>query len=521
MDTFTNKKTESLWTATAPVSKYDALKGKVEVDVAVIGGGITGLTTALLLKQRGKKVALIERSHIGTGESGHTTAHLTEVIDTGYQSLVSDFGKKGARMAAESSRAAIDLIEHWVSEFSIDCDFTRVPAYKYTESRKDVRELRKEVRAMRRAGVDAEMTSDVPLPFRVQAAIRVKNQAQFHPRKYFLALAQQIHGDGSYVFEKTRAVEIKDGTPCHITTENGSLLAHDIVVATNSPINTRFAMHTKVASYRTYAMAISLKGQRLEPGLYWDTANPYHYTRVLNAQDTATLVVGGEDHKTGMHEDTEASFSALEKYCRQHFDVDAIEAHWSGQIMEPVDGLPYIGLAPFSKNSYVATGYSGNGMTFGTVAGILLSDELLGHKNKWASLYDATRIKPLASLTTFLHENKDFPLCMIKDRVASPEATSINDVQPGEGKIVAIEGEKVAVFHDESGSIHAVSPVCTHMGCLVHFNNAERSWDCPCHGSRFAPDGTVLNGPAITALKPVDISAKKKAEPAPDTSTAA
>lgn len=509
MEPLSNKKTESYWTATTEQTKYAALKGKIEVDVAIVGGGITGLTAALRLKQAGKKVAVLERTHIASGDTGHTTAHLTEVIDTRYYKLVSDFGSKGARMAAESSRAAIDQIESWVSEFNIDCDFMRVPAYLYTESRRGVRELRKEARAMRRAGVEAEMTTDVPLPFRVQAAIRVKNQAQFHPRKYLLALAEKIHGDESYVFEKTKVTDMVEGDPCHLTTENGSVVAKEVIFATYSPINSKFIMPTKIPAYRTYAVAVKLRNQRLEPGLYWDTADPYHYTRAVNGELTDVLIIGGEDHKTGMLEDTESRFGRLAAYCRDHFDVDTIETRWSGQILEPIDGLPYIGLSPMSKHFYISTGYTGNGMTFGTIGGMLTSDLILGHKNKWADLYDASRVKPKASAFSFINENKDYPLCMIKDRIKPAEAQSIDEVKPGEGKIVAHHGEKVAVYHDTNGAIFAVSPVCTHMGCLVHFNNAEQSWDCPCHGSRFAVNGEVMNGPAVTALKPVDLTVSK------------
>lgn len=513
MDTLSNRKTESYWTATTPQKKYAALKGKIEVDVAIVGGGITGLTAAMRLKQAGKRVAVLERTHIANGESGHTTAHITEVIDTRYYKLVSDFGAKGARMAAESSRAAIDQIEKWVSEFNIDCDFMRVPAFLYAESRRDVRELRKEACAMRRAGVEAEMTTEVPLPFRVQAAIRVKDQAQFHPRKYLLALAEKIHGDESHIFEKTKVVDMTDGDPCHLTTENGSVIAKEAIFATNTPINNRFFLHTKLAAYRTYAIAVKVSKQSLEPGLYWDTAEPYHYTRVVSGEMNDTLIIGGEDHKTGMVEDTETRFRKLESYSRDHFAVDTVETRWSGQVLEPVDGLPYIGLNSMSKHFYVAAGFAGNGMTFGTISGMLLSDLITGHKNKWADLYDATRVKPWASALTYLHENKDYPLCMLADRVRPAEARSIDEVKPGEGKIVAHNGEKVAVYHDPNGAVYAVSPVCTHMGCLVHFNNSEQSWDCPCHGSRFAVNGEVMNGPAVTALKPVDLTvAKPEAE---------
>lgn len=496
----------SLWSASTSETNYESLKGKCEVDAVVVGGGITGLTAAYLLKKAGKKVAVIEKSRIATGESGQTTSHTTEVIDSRYETLISHFGKRGAATAAESSRAAIQFIENTARELKIDCEFKRVPAYLYAESKRDVRELKRELEAMRRSGIDAQWVDAVPIPVMAQGAIRVEGQAQFHPRKYLLALAQYIHGDGSFVFERSRATEIKDGEPCEVHSENGQIIARDVIVATNSPVSNRFSVHTKIAAYRTYAIAFKAHRGPFEAGLFWDNREPYHYTRFHGDY----LIVGGEDHKTGMVEDTEANFKKLEDYCQAHFGFDEVAYRWSGQVLEPVDGLPFIGRNVASKHQYIATGYSGNGMTFGTLGGMITSDLVLGLKNPWASLYQATRFKPLSSVREFVMENKDYPTCMIKDRVLPAQAQSIDEVKPGEGKLVEIEGRKVAVYHDDLGAIQAVSPVCPHMGCLVHFNKSEKTWDCPCHGSRFDTNGRVLNGPAVSDLEPVAIATKKK-----------
>lgn len=501
--------TESLWTATTEPTRYNALKGRIDVDVAVVGAGITGLTAALMLQEAGKSVALIERSHIATGETGHTTAHITAILDTPYHQIIRNFGRNKARLVAQSHQAAIRHIENWTHEFNIDCDFIRLPAFRYTEaddSIKNVRELHRELNALEEVGIEASFTDKTPLPFLTNGALRIEHQAQFHPRKYLLALARRFEEKGGLIFEKNQVTQTHEGKPCRLHTENGEVVAKDVLFATNTPISDRFFLHTKLEPLRTYAMALKLKRESPSLGLFWDMADPYHYIRW---QDDL-LIVGGEDHKTGIETDTLARYAKLEEYCRSHFDVASIEYRWSGQILDPVDGLAYIGRDSFSRHFYVASGYMGNGMTFGTLGGWICSDLILGRKNQWASVYDAKRIKPRASLRSFISHNKDYPICMLKDRMTAPEATSIDQVARGEGKIVAHEGKKVAVYHDDTGAIQALSPVCTHMGCYVHFNNAEKTWDCPCHGSRFGTDGRVLNGPALSALEPVAIKTRAK-----------
>ena len=508
MNTSKSGNTQSLWTATTEPTRYNALKGRVDADVAVVGAGITGLTAAIMLQEAGKSVVLLERSHIGTGETGRTTAHITAILDTPYHDIIRDFGRAKARLVAQSQQSAIRQIESWTHEFNIDCDFTRLPAFRYTEKDhkvKNARELHRELKSLARVGIESSFTDKVPLPFLTNGAMRVENQAQFHPGKYLFGLAHRFEKRGGRIFEKTHVTETHHGTPCRLHTENGEVVAQDIVFATNTPISDRFFLHTKIEPYRTYAMALKLRSGSPSLGLFWDMEDPYHYIRWHGD----LLIVGGEDHKTGTGQDTLSHFARLEEYCRARFDVESVAYRWSGQILNPVDGLAYIGRDAFSKHFYVASGYMGNGMTFGTLGGWICADLVLGRKNDWASLYDARRIKPRASIRSFLSYNKDYPICMIKDRITAPEAASIDDVARGEGKIVSHEGRKVAVYHDDSGSIQALSPACTHMGCNVHFNNSEKTWDCPCHGSRFGTDGRVLNGPALMALEPIKLKSVK------------
>jgi glycine/D-amino acid oxidase-like deaminating enzyme/nitrite reductase/ring-hydroxylating ferredoxin subunit len=468
------------------------------VDVVVVGGGIAGLTTAWLLKRAGKKVAVLEMNRLLTGQTGQTTAHLTELLDTPYYELISDFGEKGARLAATSSRASIEQIATLAQELGVDCGFQRVPMFRYAETEDELRDLRKEVDAAKQVGLRASFTQDVPVPYPVKGALRLEDQALFHPRRYLLAMAERIEGDGCFIFEQTRVVDVQDGTPCRVVTDRGTVTATDVVEATTTPLN-RLFLHTKLYPYRTYAVAAPLE-RPFEAGLVYDSQDPYHYIRPQRIDGVDYLIVGGEDHKVGHEEETDKHFKALEEYTLRRFPVSRISHRWSGQVIEPADGLAYIGRNSASRHTWVATGFSGTGMTWGTLSGMILSDLILGRQNPYAALYDATRVKVRAGAKDFIQENADVAFRFVVDRLSRPDGRKLSDVAPGEGKILEVDGHKVAVYREESGACHAVSPVCTHVGCHVHWNNAERSWDCPCHGARYSPTGKVLNGPAVKDL---------------------
>jgi Rieske Fe-S protein len=346
------------------------------------------------------------------------------------------------------------------------------------------------------------MTSDLPLPFAVEAAIRFDEQARFHIRRYLLPLLESIPGAGSHVFEDTRAIDIEDGTPCLVKTETGVVTARDVLLATHVPLN-RFWLQTKMAHYRSYVLACRVEDQ-IPEGLFWDDEDPYHYVRPQEVNGETLLVVGGEDHKVGQEDDTEARYRSLLHYARDRFKVRSVPYRWSAQVAEPVDGLAYIGRNSLSAHVYVGTGYSGTGMTFGTLSAMINSDLILGRESPWASTFDATRVKPLAGAKDFVTENVDFPAHLVVDRLKGAEADSYEEVGRGQGRIVKVKGHKVAAFRDQHGRMHALDPVCTHLGCLVQFNDAEQTWDCPCHGSRFQTDGTVINGPAVKGLSPAE-----------------
>jgi glycine/D-amino acid oxidase-like deaminating enzyme/nitrite reductase/ring-hydroxylating ferredoxin subunit len=500
--------TNSVWSEATPAPPYAPLAGNISVDVAVVGGGITGITAALLLARAGRRVAVIEARRIGKGETGKTTAHLTEALDVPYHSLVSRFGLDGARLAAAGQRAAIERIASLADEYAIACDFNRVPGYAFAETHAERAALEREGAAARRLGVIATLVDRAPLPFPIAGALRFDNQAMMHPRLYLQGLERAFVTMGGMVFEDTQVVAIDEGEPCRVISDRGVVTARDVLVAAHVPIVNRFLLHAKLAAYRSYVVGIDVGGDAgVGDGLYWDLAEPYHYIRPQTIGGRRYLLIGGEDHKVGETDDTAAPFERLEAYVRVRFgrDVAATDYRWSGQIVVSADGLPYVGRNSLSRHVYVATGYAGNGITQGTLAATVIADEIGGVDNPFSKLLDATRIKPLAMAGAVLSENIDYPKHMLTDRLpgfgADDGAAALAAIPPGEGRVLTLAGERLAVYRNGNGQLGALSPTCTHLGCLVHWNTTEKSWDCPCHGSRFDPHGRVLNGPAVNALQ--------------------
>ena len=491
------KETPSLWAdtfTTAP--SYAALGANVDADVAIVGGGITGLTAAHLLAASGKRVVLVEARRLGSGVSGGSTVQLTDAVDSRYHQIESDFGKEGAALVARASRGAIEHIAALAN--GIECDFVRRPAYLYGEREEDVAELKKEFDAATRAGLGVELMAEAPLPFANRAALRFPEQAQMHILKYLAGLAQLATNAGAQIHEHSRVITVDEGSGgCTLHLESGpEIRATKVFLATHSPLN-RIFLQTKIHAYRSYVLAFPK--MPLTDGIYFDTKDPYHYFSSFPIDGTPFLIVGGEDHKTGTTTDTEESFAKLLAWARAHFPVGEPAYRWSAQVEEPVDGLPYIGRNSLSEHVYVATGFSGNGITFGTVAAQIVTDLVNAKENPYADLFTATRVTPLASAKDFTTENVDL-LHFVSDRLHPVDVKDAADIGPGEGKTMRVRGERLGVYRDDGGKLHAVSCVCTHLGCLVKFNPSATSWDCPCHGSRFDVDGAVLDGPATRAL---------------------
>jgi glycine/D-amino acid oxidase-like deaminating enzyme/nitrite reductase/ring-hydroxylating ferredoxin subunit len=496
--------TNSVWSESTPAPPYPVLDGNVGVDVAIVGGGITGITAALLLQRAGKRCAVIEARRIGKGETGKSTAHLTTLLDAPYHTLVSRFGMDGARLAAAAQRAAIDRIASLGDELNVACDFRRIPGYLYAERQRDVAELEREAETCAKLGLDATLVGAVPLPFPVARGLRIDNQAAMHPRIYLQALAAAFTADGGSLFEETQVVAIDEGDLCRVISDRGVVTARAVIVAAHVPIANRVLLHAKLAAYRSYVVSVDAGSE--PDAMFWDMAQPYHYIRKQRVGGRELLMIGGEDHKVGELEDTTLPFARLESYVQARFGraPAATDFRWSGQIVMSADGLPYVGRNSLSSRVYVATGYGGNGITQGTLAAMVLSDEVCGLANPFAELLNATRIKPLASAKAVVSENVDFPRHLVGDRLSlrrGDHSHGLASIAPGEGKVVTLEGEHLAVYRNANGQLSALSPVCTHLGCIVHWNSTEVSWDCPCHGSRFDPQGRVLNGPAVAALE--------------------
>lgn len=494
----------SFWIDSTATTQYPTLPQDIAVDVAIVGAGIIGITAAVRLKQAGKTVALIDSKDLATGASGHTTAKITSLHRLIYADLIKDLGEEKARLYAESNEAGIAQVVEWIEQEQIDCDFSRQNAYTFAESTEDVDKVEAEAQAALSLGLPASFVQETSLPFPIAGAVKLENQAQFHVRKYLLHLAKKIPGEGSYVFENTRVEGVENGTPCQIETNRGNLSAQDVILASNLPMLDRGLFFAKSYAKRSYIVGASIARDRAPEGMFIGAGENYRSIRTTPHNGGLLLLVGGEGHKVGEKNQTEENYRKLEEYVRDRFGIDTCDYRWSSQDMVSFDNLPYIGnLTPTEDHVYVATGMSLWGMSKGTMAGMLLSDLILGIENPWAKLYDSLRATPFVSQTS-IKENMDVAIRWVGDRVKGLDK-DLSDVATGEGKLVTIDGDKVAAYRDESGTLHTVSAVCTHLGCIVNWNSAEKSWDCPCHGGRFSCEGKVLNGPPLADLEKVNL----------------
>jgi glycine/D-amino acid oxidase-like deaminating enzyme/nitrite reductase/ring-hydroxylating ferredoxin subunit len=495
-------KTTPYWLDTARIKKFPALARDIEVDVLVVGGGITGLTTSYLLGETGLKVALVERERLATRDTGHTTAHLTCVTDVRLRDLVRDFGREAAQTTWDAGAVAIDLIEALVRKEEIDCNFTRVPGYLHAPRNGGTRDERKTLREdasfAEEFGFDAAYLDSVP--FMERPGVRFADQALIHTGKYLGALAEKT---SAQIFEKT-AVSKFDAEK-HVARANGHRIKYDrVVLATNNPLVGEAGMigsmffQTKLTLYTSYVVSGKLPRGTAPIASFWDTNDPYSYLRIHPEAKWDYAIYGGHDHKTGQVRNTETCYRKVEKDFRELFPEGRIDHRWSGQVIETTDGLPFIG--ENEEKQFIATGYNGNGITFGTVAAMMARDWITGARNPWRDLFSPSRKKIKGNVLNYLRENKDYPYYLIKGLLARPEAGSVRALKPGEGKILKLNGRKVAAYRDRDGKVIKRSAVCTHMGCIVRWNQAEKTWDCPCHGSRFRPTGEVIAGPAEAPL---------------------
>lgn len=477
-------------------------------DAIIVGAGITGLTAALSLQERGRRCLILEANNIGYGTTSATTAHLNTVLDTPYNDVIKDFGEDNAQLLASGAAQAIALIKRNIDHYKISCDFEYKDGYLYAEDEEQTKALDNIQDGLEKVSIDVSLSDTIPVPLPFVRAIKFTGQAQFHPVKYLLALTEAFTEKGGVIKEHALVDKVEDkDVQQEVHTQNGIYKAGVVIYATHTAPGISI-LSFKCAPYRTYVIGVELADETQYPeSLVYDCNDPYHYFRTVYLNDKKILLIGGNDHKTGHNDNTEQVFLELEAYARNYYDIAAVTYKWSSQYYESADGLPFIGKYPGGNdNLYVATGYGGNGMIYGTLAGHMLADLIITGESAYASLFSPSRLKLMASFKNMVTENADVIKHFIADRLSIEALPEFADLGKEEGRIVKYQEEQIAIYKDEYGALKALSPVCPHAGCIVSWNNAEKSWDCPCHGARYDIDGQLLNGPSVKPLKKIDIS---------------
>jgi glycine/D-amino acid oxidase-like deaminating enzyme/nitrite reductase/ring-hydroxylating ferredoxin subunit len=499
-------KTISIWMTTAEVPQQPVLTENTYADVCIIGAGIAGMSTAYILTRQGKSVVVLDDGPIGGGQTARTTAHISNALSYRYYELEQIHGKEGAKVIAQSHTTAINTIEAIATQENINCDFERLDGYLFPPDLKSTDDIQHELEAAHRVGLtDVEMVKRAPFTdFDTGVCLRFPRQGQFDPLKYLAGLAEAIQRRGGRIYTGAHVEKIQGGLLARVETSKGQVVtANAVVVATNSPISNLASMHFKQAPYITFVIGVKVPHGSVAKALYWDTLDPYHYVRLQKLDaEYDVLIVGGEDHKTGQADDANARYAKLQTWTRERFPMaQELLFHWSGQVMNSDDGIAYIGKNPFDEdNVYIVTGDTGIGMTHGTIAGILLTDLILGRKNTWSELYDPSRVR-VGGVSDFISENVNVATQYL-DWLTPGDVNSVEKIAPGKGAVVRSGLTKIAAYRDEKGILHEHSAICTHLNCIVAWNSLENTWDCPCHGSRFDTQGKVINGPAINGLAP-------------------
>ena len=503
---------ESVWSATAQLPECGPLQENLHVDVCVIGAGMAGLSTAYHLMKAGKSVAVLDDGPLVSGMTRMTTGHLTNMLDDRYFELEKLHGEEAIRIAADSHSAAIERIDEIVREEGIDCDFTRLDGYRFLAEGDKRETLSKELDAAHRAGLrDVALVEKAPFAWDTGPCLRFPRQGQFHPLKYLAGLAQAIRRGGGRIFCNSHADHVEGGVPGLVHVGKHVITGDAIVVATNVPINNKLAIHTKQAPYMTYVIGARVPRGSVAQVLSWDTGDPYHYIRIQPLENDDLLIIGGEDHKSGQAHDSPQRYRRLELWARERFPmIKEVEFMWGGQVMEPADYLAFIGHNPMDHdNIFVVTGDSGMGLTHSTIAGMLICDLILGTPSPWEKLYSPSRV-PVKAATEMAKEDLNMA-AQYTDWLTGGDVDSVDEIARDSGAIVRRGLEKIAVYRDPNGALHACHAACPHLGCIVQWNPSEKTWDCPCHGSRFDAAGHVINGPANRDLASAQGTQDKRA----------
>jgi len=495
----------SLW-QTVEIKKGETEEAiKIRYDVIIAGAGITGITLGYLLQKAGKNCLIVEAENVAFGTTGGTTAHINTFYDSPYDQVISDYGEDNAKLLAQTGPEVISQIKTIISDHRIDCGFSDVDSYVFALDGKQTEKLDKMFDATKKVGIPTEKVSDNPYPIPFDSIIKISGQAQFHPTKYVKAVLNEFLKLGGKIIQGQKVLTTAENdSGVEVETSGGKYEAQNFVWATHVVPNIN-RMNFLAAPYRSYVLAFTLKSGEYPKSQAADMCEPYHYYRTQEIDGQNYIIAGGEDHKTGHEEDPEKCFLNLENYVRQYFDIDQITNRWSSQYYTPTDGLPFLGKSPGDNHTFWATGYDGNGMTFGTLSAMIISDLILEKVNKYEQLFNPSRLNVKAGAVDTLKETADAVFHLIGDKFTAEKIESVAEINNGEGKTVSLNGKTLSIYRDVEGTIHALKSACTHMGGNVNWNDTEKSWDCPCHGARFGIDGNVLNGPATVALEKVDL----------------
>jgi glycine/D-amino acid oxidase-like deaminating enzyme/nitrite reductase/ring-hydroxylating ferredoxin subunit len=495
-----NSPPQPYWIASTSKTEYPALSNDIKVDVAIVGGGITGITCAYFLKNDGLKVAVLEADRIAQGTTGHTTAKVTSQHGLIYNKIITQMGMELAKQYADANESAISVIKKIAEHNHIDCDYVSQPAYVYTQQDEYVQKIADEVEAASSLGIKASYEEKTPFSMPIKAAVRFDNQAQFHPRKYLLALAKGIPGNDSYIFEQSRAVDIEKSTKYIITTAQGKkVTAEKVIIASHYPFYNKPGLYfARIYPERSYVIAVRAK-EKYPGGMYINAEDPARSLRQQHSEKGELILVGGDHHKTGQGEDTVKHYEALVDFANEIFTLESIPYRWSTQDCMTLDGLPYAGhFTSDTPNMYIATGFGKWGMSNSTVSAMILRDLIIKGESPWQEVYSPSRKTIVSSAKNFIVENLNVAQQLIGGKL-DPLPDNV-EIKPGEGKVIEANGQRTGAYRDEQGTLHLVNITCTHMGCELNWNSAEKSWDCPCHGSRFTYEGDIIEGPAVKPL---------------------
>ncbi len=474
-------------------------------DVVIVGGGITGVSTALLLQESGKKCLLLEAANLCFGTTGGTTAHLNTLLDVPYSDISKNFGKEAAKIVADATKDGIQLIRNHIKQYNIDCGFSDANGYLYAQDDKQEDELEKILKASKEAGITIDYCDDIPVPCPFTKAVRAFGQAKFHPIPYVYALAQAFEKAGGIIQQDCRVIGVEENGVLDVETTVDTYKTRNVVYATHIPPGVNL-LHLRCVPWRSYAMAVTMAGNNYPVDLTYDMEDPYNYYRTQQVDGRSYFIAGGNDHKTAHEENTNNRFLQLESHLRKFFDIKEINYQWSSQFFESADGLPYIGHLPGHPNNiFVATGYGGNGMVFSSVAALVLQEMLAAGKDRYENIFNPNRVKPIAGFSTFISHNADVVKQFAGKWFSHEQLEELSNLAAGEGKVVEFENQRLAIYKTPEGVIHALNPICTHLKCEVKWNNTELTWDCPCHGTRYNYDGRVITGPADQDLEKIEI----------------